>query len=199
MSVKARTTKSLIVKTAEELILSYGYQGFSYNDISGLINLRKASIHYHFPTKEDLGIAFIIKYSRLFALWCTRVRNYSSREKLHAFCKMYGELSQDCKRICPIGMVAADYHRMPKGIQENAEKLIIQVETWLEEMIRTGMANKEFKPTLNPQEMTRHIIYAMSGALKMARIFKDKSRITQTQAALVEYLCLKEKSQGDYN
>ena len=63
-------------------------------------------------------------------------------------------------------------------------------------MIITGMKSQEFKSTLHPQEMTRQIIYAMSGALKMARIFKDKNRITQTQEALIEYLCLKEKPQG---
>jgi len=199
MPVKIRTTKSLILKTAEELILSYGYQGFSYKDISDQINIRKASIHYHFPTKEDLGVAFITKYSRLFALWCKRVENLSGKDKLHAFCTMYGELSNEGTRICPIGMVAADYHKMPLQIQQRSQQLITQVEIWLEEMIVTGMTNREFKPTLHPQEMTRHIIYAMSGALKMARIYKDKSRITQTQAALVEYLCLKEKSQGDNN
>ena len=197
MPIKTRSTKSIILKTAQELILSYGYQGFSYKDISEQINLRKASIHYHFPTKEDLGIAFITKYSRLFALWCKRVEKLSGKEKLHAFCTMYGELSNDGTRICPIGMVAADYHRMPEQIQLRSQELITQVEIWLEEMIRDGMKNKEFKPTLHPQEMTRQIVYAMSGALKMARIFKDKSRITQTQVALVEYLCLKEKSQGD--
>ncbi len=194
MTIKTRSTKSIILKSAEELILSYGYQGFSYNDISKSINLKKASIHYHFPTKEDLGVAFITKYSRLFSLWCKRVNRQSSMEKMDSFCKMYGELSNECTRICPIGMVAADYHKMPEKIQQRSQELITQVETWLESMIRTGMENNEFKPTLHPQEMSRHFIYAMSGALKMARIFKDKSRITQTQAALVEYVCLKDKA-----
>lgn len=192
--MKARSTKSMIIKSAEELILSYGYQGFSYNDISNSINIRKASIHYHFPTKEDLGVAFITKYSRLFALWSKRAEKLSSRGKLDAFCLMYGELSKGCTRICPIGMVAADYHKMPEQIQQRSQELITQVETWLESMICTGMENKEFKETLHPQEMSRHFIYAMSGALKMARIFKDNSRIIQTQAALVEYVCLKDKS-----
>lgn len=193
MMIKARSTKSIILKSAEELILSYGYQGFSYNDISKSINLRKASIHYHFPTKEDLGVAFINKYSRLFALWCKRVGKQSSKEKLNLFCKMYGELSNECTRICPIGMVAADYHKMPAQIQQRSQELITQVEVWLESIIRTGMNNKEFKQAIHPQEMSRHFIYSMSGALKMARIFKDKSRITQTQAALLEYVSLKDK------
>lgn len=194
--MKTRPTKSLIVKTAEELILSYGYQGFSYNDISEIINIRKASIHYHFPSKEDLGIAFIRKYSRLFSLWGKRLGRVSNREKLTVFCEMYGALSNNCTRICPIGMVAADYHSMPRRIQEDAQKLIRQVEVWLEELIEDGISAGEFKPDLNLQETARQLIYAMSGALKMARIFKDISRIKQTEQALIGNICLemKEKS-----
>lgn len=190
MSMRTRPTKSLIVKTAEELILSYGYQGFSYNDIAAIINIRKASIHYHFPTKEDLGVAFIRKYSRLFSLWGKRLGRISNRQKLEAFCRMYGELSNNCTRICPIGMVAADYHRMPEGIQTNSRKLIRQVEEWLENLVDEGISAGEFKPDLDRQETARHLIYAMSGALKMARIFKDSDRISRTKQALIKNICL---------
>lgn len=191
--MKQRSTKSLIVKTAEELILSYGYQGFSYNDIASAINIRKASIHYHFPAKEDLGIAFINKYSRLFALWGKRLGNISNREKLEAFCRMYGELSNNCTRICPIGMVAADYHRMPEGIQVHSQRLITQVEQWLTDLIDRGISSGEFKKDLDRQETARHLIYGMSGALKMARIFKDINRIRLTEQALIKHICLNSK------
>lgn len=191
--IKNRTTKSLIVKTAEELILSYGYQGFSYNDIASAINIRKASIHYHFPAKEDLGIAFINKYSRMFTLWCNRLGQISNREKLTAFCRMYGEISNNCTRICPIGMVAADYHRMPEGIQFHSQKLITQVETWLYKLIDDGIESGEFRKDLDRIETARHLIYAMSGSLKMARIFKDPERITRTETSLIGHICLKTK------
>lgn len=188
--MKIRPTKSLIVKTAEELILSYGYQGFSYNDIASAINIRKASIHYHYPSKEDLGIAFIRKYSRMFSLWGKRLGKISCRDKLEAFCLMYGELSNNCTRICPIGMVAADYHRMPEQIRIHAQALITQVEDWLEDLIDTGIKSGEFKEDLDRTETARQLIYAMSGSLKMARIYKDLSRIEKTQKELIKNICL---------
>ena len=183
-----KSTKSLIIKTAEQLILSYGYQGFSYNDIATIINIRKSSIHYHFPLKEDLGIAFINKFSRLFALWNKRLGKISNKEKLMAFCKMYSELSQDGKRICPIGMVAGEYHTMPARIQENAQLLILQVEEWLEMLINDGISTGEFKSDLDPCETTRLIIFTMSGSLKMARIFKDLNRITYARNNLLKLI-----------
>jgi len=45
------------VDLAEALIQSRGYSAFSYQDISDRLGIRKASIHYHFPSKTDLGVA----------------------------------------------------------------------------------------------------------------------------------------------
>jgi len=187
--MKNRTTQSLIVKTAEQLILSFGYQGFSYNDIASQINIRKASIHYHFPKKEDLGIAFIQKFSRLFSLWGKRLGPITYREKLIAFCRMYGSLSNECTRICPIGMVAADYHSMPKGIQDRSQKLITQVEQWLTELVENGKTAGEFRQDLNSTDTARHMIYVMSGSLKMARIYKEPERIQRAEKDLVYHIC----------
>ncbi|MBV1889153.1 MAG: TetR/AcrR family transcriptional regulator, partial [Proteobacteria bacterium] len=39
-----------------------GYAGFSYADLSALVNITKASIHYHFPTKEKLALVTLEVY-----------------------------------------------------------------------------------------------------------------------------------------
>jgi AcrR family transcriptional regulator len=193
--LKYKSTKSLIVKTAGELILSYGYQGFSYNDIAKIIKIRKSSIHYHFPAKEDLGLAFIEKYNRLFTLWVKRLGRITNREKITAFCLLYSDLSQNGTRICPIGMVAAEYDIMPTAIQDKAQELILMVEMWLKSIIIDGIKNKEFKEHLDSSEAAREIIHVMSGAIKMARIFKQTERIQNAQEIL-ESLIFIENQQG---
>jgi TetR/AcrR family transcriptional repressor of nem operon len=50
-----KTTKTTLLDVAEELLLTRGYNGFSYNDIAEKVGIRKASIHYHFPSKSGLG------------------------------------------------------------------------------------------------------------------------------------------------
>ena len=49
--------KTEILDVAEELLLSRGYCAFSYQDIADRLGIRKASLHHHFATKEDLGVA----------------------------------------------------------------------------------------------------------------------------------------------
>src|SRR3974390_1012687 len=59
-------TAEQILDLAETLIQSRGYSAFSYQDIADHLGIRKASIHYHFASKTDLGIAVIDRYAARF-------------------------------------------------------------------------------------------------------------------------------------
>src|SRR6201987_6515356 len=60
-------TAEQILELAEMLIQTRGYSAFSYQDIADSLGIRKASIHYHFPSKTDLGIAVVDRYVARFA------------------------------------------------------------------------------------------------------------------------------------
>ena len=47
-------TRTRILDVAEELIQRVGLNAMSYKHISDVVGIRKASIHHHFPKKENL-------------------------------------------------------------------------------------------------------------------------------------------------
>jgi TetR/AcrR family transcriptional repressor of nem operon len=51
-----------IIQRTNELLASGGYNGFSYADIAELVDVRKASIHHHFPAKVDLVRATVAQH-----------------------------------------------------------------------------------------------------------------------------------------
>ena len=59
-------TAGQILDLAETLIQTRGYSAFSYQDIADSLGIRKASIHYHFPSKADLGVAVVDRYMARF-------------------------------------------------------------------------------------------------------------------------------------
>ncbi|MGJ3587594.1 TetR/AcrR family transcriptional regulator, partial [Lactococcus lactis] len=59
-------TKEKIVNLGLELIQTRGINGFSFADIAKVIDIKKASIHYYFPSKTDLIEAVLEKYSTNF-------------------------------------------------------------------------------------------------------------------------------------
>src|ERR1043165_7567954 len=59
----AKDTRTAIMDAAQELIQRRGANAMSYQDISEAVGIRKASIHHHFPTKDDLIAAVIERHA----------------------------------------------------------------------------------------------------------------------------------------
>jgi TetR/AcrR family transcriptional repressor of nem operon len=59
-------TRTLILDAAQDLVQRRGANAMSYQDLSEAVGIRKASIHYHFPTKQDLLDALIERYHGYF-------------------------------------------------------------------------------------------------------------------------------------
>ena len=47
-------TRNKILDVADDLVQRVGLNAMSYKHISEAVGIRKASIHHHFPKKEDL-------------------------------------------------------------------------------------------------------------------------------------------------
>ncbi len=96
--------KQQIVQLTQMLVRQRGFDSFSYQDLSDQLGIRKASIHYHFPTKEDLGIALI---DGMLA-WISHRFDEMSREGLPAWDRLDQILAimrTGCEHgcMCPIG------------------------------------------------------------------------------------------------
>ena len=63
------------------LVRQRGFDSFSYKDLSDQLGIRKASIHHHFPSKEDLGVALI---DNMIA-WITHRFDEMERENMPAW------------------------------------------------------------------------------------------------------------------
>ena len=59
-------TRTMILNAAQDLIQRLGANAISYQHLSEAVGIRKASIHYHFPAKQDLLEALIERYRAYF-------------------------------------------------------------------------------------------------------------------------------------
>ena len=62
----AADTAQRILDVAERLVQTRGFNGFSYADIAEALRVTKASLHYHFPSKAELGRRLIERYEATF-------------------------------------------------------------------------------------------------------------------------------------
>src|SRR6185436_19902533 len=93
---------------AERLVQTRGFNGFSYADIAEAMSVTKASLHYHFRSKADLGKSLIARYEKNFLAALAQIDDESkdAGDKLRRYAAIYGSVLGD-DRMCLCGMLAA--------------------------------------------------------------------------------------------
>ncbi len=169
--MNANATKERILIEAEALIQTRGYNAFSFKDIAATINIKTASIHYHFPSKEDLGVAVIAWYADKIAVLLAQIdgnNSLSIREKVQAFFNAVLEITfNDEHKMCLGGMLASDSQSLPVAIQNQVKKFFTLILDWLEKLLDAHGFKKEVSA------IAKQIIALIEGGLLLARLYGD--------------------------
>ncbi|HEY1405679.1 MAG TPA: TetR/AcrR family transcriptional regulator [Spirochaetota bacterium] len=173
-----KSTKDVILDVAENLILRHGYTNFSYDDIAKIVKIRKASIHYHYPKKEDLGLAFIDRIMNKIREYGMTQERSAAKEKIESVFEMFMKLSDGNKRICPFDVMSAEYENLPKKLQKKVVLFFSSFDEYIVGIIRSGIGEGLFKKDIDPLRVSKLIINSLSYSLKLARIYNDSSQIT---------------------
>ncbi|HXW58442.1 MAG TPA: helix-turn-helix domain-containing protein, partial [Solirubrobacteraceae bacterium] len=112
-------TAARILDVAEALIQVRGFNAFSYADIAAELDVTKASLHYHFASKAELGLALIERYARRFAQLLDGIdaATDAAAARLRAYASLYADVLRG-RRMCLCGMFAAEHETLPEQIGE---------------------------------------------------------------------------------
>src|SRR5436305_11133264 len=112
-------TAQRILDVSEQLVQVRGFNAFSYADVATKLGITKASLHYHFPGKAELGQALITRYTQRFTAALEEIdsRSDDAPAKLAAYAELYAETLRR-RRMCLCGMLAAEYRTLPKPITD---------------------------------------------------------------------------------
>jgi TetR/AcrR family transcriptional regulator, transcriptional repressor for nem operon len=179
-------TAQRILDVAEELVQSRGYNGFSYADIAGELGITKASLHYHFASKAELGEALIERYSARFLEALERIAGTSSgaNSKLDAYANLYVEVLRG-DRMCLCGMLAAEYQTLPERMQGSVIRFFDHNVIWLAGVLADGQSDGELSIHGSPADAAQAVLSALQGAMLVARPYRD---LTRFQAAAAHTL-----------
>jgi len=174
-------TRSEIIRLGDALLRERGYNAFSFTDISRKLNIRNASIHYHFPTKTALGLAIIAEYEDRFARLREQLEGRPVMEKLEAFFNVYIAARKE-DRICLVGALATDFYTVDAEIQDALNKMVQQVLNWLMCILEEGRDAGVFFFGLPVRTKALLITTNMIAALQLTRVTgkEDFSEIKQT-------------------
>jgi TetR/AcrR family transcriptional repressor of nem operon len=171
-------TASAILDIAERLVQRRGFNGFSYADIAAELGITKASLHYHFRGKAELGESLIDRYATRFAEALDEIgaRPIRAGDKLRAYCEIYrGVLEQG--RMCLCGMLAADYETLPESMRGLLIGFFDQNATWLTDLLEGGRAARHLTFGGPADDAARSVIATLEGAMLVARPYGTTTQL----------------------
>jgi TetR/AcrR family transcriptional regulator, transcriptional repressor for nem operon len=179
-------TSQRILDIAERLLQTRGYNAFSYADIAHTLHVTKASLHYHFPTKAELGRRLIERYGESFlhALAAIDQTSANADEQLRRYVDIYlGVLRND--RMCLCGMLAAEYVTLPKPMKAELKHFFDENERWLVAVLEKGQATSKLRFTGSAREVAQLLVGSLEGAMMLARSYDDVGRFEAAAGRLL--------------
>ena len=185
-------TSQRILDIAERLMQTRGYNAFSYADIAQSLRVTKASLHYHFPTKGELGQRLIQRYRQAFmrALADIDASGAGSLERLRRYSALYLQVLRN-DRMCLCGMLAAEYTTLPKPMKAELKEFFDENERWLVAVLEQGRAARELRFGGTARDVARHLMSSLEGAMMLARSYDDVARFEATANRLLAELAVK--------
>ncbi len=168
---RGRDTGEEILNAAEDLLQRRGYNAFSYHHIAVQLGVRNAAIHYHYPSKESLGVALVKRYQERFCLW---IKGTDVTEcawaRLQAYFQTYLDFLQaDCK-CCPGGVLGTEFHALPEGMREQARLLARDIHDWITRTLDAGRTQGVLTFVGRAEDKAVELGAALQGGLQIARL-----------------------------
>src|ERR1700689_5297808 len=180
------STRSRILDVGERLVQVRGFNGFSYADVAAELSVTKASLHYHFPSKAELGEALVARYAERFAHALTAIdANITpAAAKLDAYANLYAEVLRQ-GRMCLCGMLAAEYQTLPSPIRNAVIAFLNDNEAWLALVLEHGRREGSLHFSNTAADTARSIIGGLEGAMLVARPYGAVDRFETTATQLL--------------
>ena len=165
-------TKRKILELSQDAMRQKGYGGFSYANIASQLDIKNAAIHYHFPSKEDLGVALIQRERRRFAKWTARqtIRELDAWGQLDWFFGIYEHYSHGGTRVCYLGALESNFDSLPVNLQEEARGLNTDLLNWLTQLLRAGKESGSFSFAGRVDAKAVLLLSAIQGGVQIARV-----------------------------
>lgn len=163
-----------ILDAAQDIVQRGSYTSFGYRELSLAVGIRKASIHYHFPKKEDLVLALVQRYTRNFvhSLESIETEFQLPAEQLDAYFALFeATLAQsNNEKCCLAGVMGAEIGALPEFVREEILDFCVENQRWLTLLVERGIAQKTFNPALISKTLAQLIFSALEGAMMLSRL-----------------------------
>lgn len=185
------STADEILHCARALIVAGGYNGFSYADIAGVVGIRKASIHHHFPGKVDLVRTLVANYRQEARAGFAALEQHhpDPADQLRAYAAYWAACIGDpTSAFCVCALLATQIPVLPPEIAAEVQAHFRALSAWLASVLERGAKQGSLAFSGTAQATAEGFMATVHGAMLSARAYGDEKAFGAIVEPLIERL-----------
>ena len=163
--------KTAIMDAAQRRIQTGGFGGFSFREIAADVGIKSSSVHYHFPTKEDLGAAIVRRWSQNASEHIDEALE-KDPNPVRVWRNVLGGTAHSERRMCPCTILGAASQDLPQQVAIEVKQFFQMCE---DKMMSQGLSRQDASKLLS----------TLIGAIVVANALGDSSEYDRATADLV--------------
>ncbi len=167
-----KNTRGEIIRIADDLIRTRGYNAFSYTDISKQLNIKNAAVHYYFPAKSDLGTE-VIRFR--ISDFHQRVQSWDTLPYDQQLVNWitYHQHKKENKCVCILGALAPVYDTLQENMQTELGRFSNIILEWLIDILAKGKQSGIFNYKESPRAKAYLVQSSLLAALLLNKVLDD--------------------------
>lgn len=184
-------TADRIMDVAHQLLAERGFSAFSYADIAEAIQIRKASIHHHFPTKTALVVAVLERHRNRMK----EALNTLDEHVAHPLDRLrkYVAHWESCIRsmaepFCIAALLGAELPSLPAEVQAEIGKHFECLKRWISRTLEQGAKGRTIKLRTTADLEADALMAVVHGAMISARVYGSSAAFKRITATAIQQL-----------
>ena len=161
-----------ILDAAERRMRIGGFSGFSHREIAAEVGMKSSSVHYHFPTKDNLAAAVIRRYIDHFSDLIDR-RLETEPDLIKVWTDTFRGTVDAEKRICPCVVLGAGTLDLPPEVAAEVSRFFAMC------------ISKLTKAGLSPNSAAE-LLSTLTGAMIVSNALHDASLFERATGELLD-------------
>jgi len=176
------STTEKLLDAAEYRMRRGGYNCVSFRDLASDTQIKSSSVHYHYPKKEDLGLALVERYSTQFndSLSAQTKNAKTTKDYLKAYQEVIRAALIKDDAICLCGLLGAEGAGLPEIVQERVQEFFNENINWLISILPSDMSQAKKLSTANT------LLAGHQGAMMLAKNMQDNKIFDDITNQLLE-------------
>lgn len=164
-------TKQLLINEALEIVQKEAFSALSFQMLADRVGIKKASVYYHFPSKEKLALGVIEDANTKLGKYFTSIALQKPDKQLASYIKLFSVHISSLQNLCPGVSFITSWPAQTDAVKQAIKTLYQTHIEFITSVIQKGYDQSVFLHNQTPATDAAATVFAMlQGALLTARV-----------------------------